>query len=401
MSMPSLSRLPSVSEVSSTELGSAPYSRVGIIQTEWPDGTYSIGTFSIVGRNDLLTATHVVYNPAYGGWAVGFDFYLAADYNFVTDRFDSAGTMLDFTEFTLMAFPDSVYVDADDETLTLEESQYDVAIIGLDRAVGEQFGWLRLAPGNEGQGEESAFAAFAVGYPTDGTGMMQDMVNVYALSDADVYESDRASLKPGSSGGPLLKASDQDGSISTGVMGVMSSRDDYASIWADIDSVYDDLLYEMAQNNELLGEASRWGDTNYVVTSLLLENAEEGIALAKTAGGFYAIDSASVDQGDFVSDEALLLMKSKTKAWAPKGTQSVEHVLYDFEESEYVLGLEKVGTKKTLYYEQAFDEQTGRAKGGAVKVANPEWAEYDLTTDANVALNQLVGHFSSFDPIWA
>lgn len=377
-----------ITEVSAQSLTLTPYARIGIIQTEWPNGTYSIGTFSIVGRNDLLTATHVVYNPAYGGWAVGFDFYLAADYNFVTDRFDSPGTTLNFTEFTLMAFPDSVYVDGDDETLTIEESQYDLAIIGLDRAVGEQYGWLRLAPGNEGQGEESAFAAFAVGYPTDGTGMMQDTVNVYALSDADVYESDRASLKPGSSGGPLLKASDQDGSISTSVMGVMSSRDNFASLWADIDSAYDDLLYEMAQNNELLGETSRWGDTNYVVTSLLLENAEEGIALTKTAGGFYAIDSASVDQGDFVSDGALLLMKSKTKAWVPKSTQSVEHVLYDQEDFEYVLGLEKVGAKKTVYYEQAFDDQTGRAKGAAVKVINPEWAGFDATSSASDPLGQ-------------
>lgn len=47
--------------------------------------------------------------------------------------------------------------------------------------------------------------------------------------------------------------------------------------------------------------------------------------------------------------------------------------MYDEQDSEYVLGLEKVGTKKTLYYEQAFDDQTGLAKGSLLKVTNPDW----------------------------
>lgn len=361
-----------ITEVSSTALRLAPYSRIGIIQTEWPDGTYSIGTFSIVGRNDLLTATHVVYDPSSGGWAVGFDFYLAADYNFVLDRFESDGITLRYSDFTLLAYPELVFVDGDDETLTMEESQYDVAIIGLDWAVGEEFGWITLTPGAEGTSEDAAFAAFAVGYPTDGTGMMQDTVNVSALRGVDVYESDQASLKPGSSGGPLLKATDGS-AASTSVIGVMSSRDAYSSLWADLDSTYDELLHEMAQNNELLGESSRWGDSAYVVIDLLLESSEDDIALAKTLGGYYAISAAGVDQGDYVSDEALVLMRSKKKAWLPKTTQSVEHLMYDEQDSEYVLGLEKVGTKKTLYYEQAFDDQTGLAKGALLKVTNPDW----------------------------
>lgn len=363
-----------ISEVSLSALSAKPYSVIGIIQTEWPDGTYSIGTFSIVGRNDLLTATHVVYDPGAGGWAAGFDFYLAADYNFVLDRFESNGTTLRFTEFTILAYPELVFVDGDDETLTIEESQYDVAIIGLNWAVGEEFGWLKLTPGAEGVSEDAAFAAFAVGYPTDGTGMMQDTVNVSALRDADVYESDRASLKPGSSGGPLLNVSDG-GGASTSVIGVMSSRDAYSSLWADLDSAYDELLYEMAQNNALLGEVSRWEDPAYVVSDLLFESQESELALTKTIAGYYAISAAQADQGDYLSDEALVLMRSNTKAWALKPTLSVAHLGYEAQDYAYVLGFEKAGAKKTVYFEQAFDEQTGKSKGPAVKVFSPDWAD--------------------------
>jgi V8-like Glu-specific endopeptidase len=361
------------SEVSLQALSAKPYSAIGIIQTEWPDGTYSIGTFSIVGRNDLLTATHVVYDPGSGGWAVGFDFYLAADYNFVLDRFESDGTTLRYSDFTLLAYPELVFVDGDDETLTMEESQYDVAIIGLDRAVGEEFGWLRLTAGDEGAGEGAAFGAFAVGYPTDGTGMMQDTVNVRALGEANVYESDRASLKPGSSGGPLLKTADG-GAASTSVIGVMSSRDALSSLWADLDATYDALLYEMAQNNALLGEVSRWEDPAYVVSDLLFQSQEDDLALTKTLAGYYAISTAQADQGDYLGDEALLLMRSNTKAWAPKTTLGVAHLAYDEQDYAYVLGFEKAGAKKTVYFEQAFDDQTGKSKGAAVKVLSPDWA---------------------------
>lgn len=388
-----------ISEVSLWALSAKPYSVIGIIQTEWPDGTHSIGTFSIVGRNDLLTATHVVYDPGAGGWAAGFDFYLAADYNFVLDRFESNGTTLRFTEFTILAYPELVFVDGDDETLTLEESQYDVAIIGLDRAVGEEFGWLKLTPGAEGVSEDAAFAAFAVGYPTDGTGMMQDTVNVSALRDADVYESDRASLKPGSSGGPLLKVSDG-GGASTSVIGVMSSRDAYSSLWADLDSAYDELLYGMAQNNALLGEVSRWEDPAYVVSDLLFESQESELALTKTIAGYYAISAAQADQGDYLSDEALVLMKSKAKAWVPKPTHSLTHIAYDEESFEYVLGFEKVGPRKTLYFEQAFDDQTGRSKGAAVKVVNPDWAVYPEATGLLVAFAQPL-EMQGWSFVWA
>lgn len=370
-----------ISEVSALARESAPYSRIGIVQTEWPDGTLTVGTFSIVGRNDLLTAAHLVFDPLLGGWAKGFDFYLAADYNFVTDRFESPGTELLFSKFTIAAYPDLVYVDNDDHTLTSGESQYDIAIIGLDRAVGEQFGWLRLTPGAEGEPTGSPFTAYAVGYPTDGTGMMQDIISVHALSQFDVYQSDRASLKPGSSGGPLLRVSES-GAVSTSVLGVMSTRGADGSTWSDLDATYDDLLLEMGKNNVLIGESDHSGDPAYVIADVIQTNTEDGIALAKTLAGIYAIDTVFIDQGDTISDGAVVLMKSAKKAWVLKSTLSIEHVSYNEATQEYLLGLEKPGAKKTSYFEQAFNDQTGRPVGALTKVVNPEWAGFGVAANS-------------------
>jgi glutamyl endopeptidase len=48
---------------------SQPYLNVGLLETLWPDGTMTTSTCSLVGRNDILTAGHCVYDPDRGGWA--------------------------------------------------------------------------------------------------------------------------------------------------------------------------------------------------------------------------------------------------------------------------------------------------------------------------------------------
>ena len=45
----------------------APFNRVVLIRNRWGDSWY-IGSGTIVGNNDILTAAHVVYNEERGGW---------------------------------------------------------------------------------------------------------------------------------------------------------------------------------------------------------------------------------------------------------------------------------------------------------------------------------------------
>lgn len=59
-------------ELDFTTRNQQPYSNIGTLVTTWSEGSESIGTFSLVGRNDLLTAAHFVYDPDVGGWATGW-----------------------------------------------------------------------------------------------------------------------------------------------------------------------------------------------------------------------------------------------------------------------------------------------------------------------------------------
>lgn len=68
----------------------APYSAIVSIRSTFADGTVSIGTGSLVGKNDVLTATHVVYQPAHGGYATSVQVFPGADLNGVTGAMESS-----------------------------------------------------------------------------------------------------------------------------------------------------------------------------------------------------------------------------------------------------------------------------------------------------------------------
>ena len=57
-----------MTEVPSSLLSTQPYACIGMVIVEWQDGSESRGTCTLVGRNDILTAGHVIYDPSRGGW---------------------------------------------------------------------------------------------------------------------------------------------------------------------------------------------------------------------------------------------------------------------------------------------------------------------------------------------
>ena len=86
-----------ISEVPSSEIRTGWYSKIGVVFVTWPDGLRTSATCAVVGQNDILTAGHVVYNPDRGGWATSFEFYFGADYNNLTNSFDSYLTSYSLT----------------------------------------------------------------------------------------------------------------------------------------------------------------------------------------------------------------------------------------------------------------------------------------------------------------
>jgi hypothetical protein len=89
------------------------------VQVEWDDGSFTRGSGAMVGRNDILTAAHVVYDPAHT--AVDIDIYPAYD--------GAAGPWGSFTSGTWQT--NYYTVGNADHTISREDSTWDMAVIGL------------------------------------------------------------------------------------------------------------------------------------------------------------------------------------------------------------------------------------------------------------------------------
>ena len=223
-------------ELTHAQRTSQPYLNIGVMFVTWADGTETTATCSLVGRNDILTATHCVFNPDKGGWASSFNFYFGTDYNPSTGQFESILSQPVFGQWNATAWTNQAFTDGDHNTMLQSEVQYDVALIGIDNPIGDSLGWLGLDAGYNGNA-----SAVAVGYPVGSTGMMMDNVNVSKSPDFGIYESS-SYIGPGSSGGPLLEGNHVIGVKSTG------------SQWADLGSsfIYDELVAKMSENDSLI-----------------------------------------------------------------------------------------------------------------------------------------------------
>lgn len=230
-------------EVSNTELTQAPYSAVGVIFVHWADGTTTQGTASMVGPNDVLTATHVIYDPARGGLAKSFDLYFGVDYNSQRGTFDSGTYSVTLRAGTFawdaLTFESRVFSDSDPR-VSFSESQWDVALIGLSAPIGNASGWFGIDPGRD-----FAQSAIEIGYPYTGTGMMTGDVVVDRNPYYGVYTATAGGLGPGSSGGPLFTSDYY-------VMGVKSGGSDGISSWADIGMVKDPVFGMLTSDDWLL-----------------------------------------------------------------------------------------------------------------------------------------------------
>lgn len=253
-------------EVSRQQIGGDPFGQVGVVFVEFPNGEVYSGTFSVVGRNDVLTAGHLLFNPNRGGAAVRAEFYLGADYNKQAGRFEfQPHPTFSYTPASgrLLHFAEQTFADADHTTFLTTESAWDVALVGLDQPIGDRAGWLGLNPGVTA--DQSA--ALSIGYPGGATGMLSRTVDVVRgtpggegttgiWSEGRLDSTRSASLSTGDSGGPLLVDGQIVGVASASAGGgVQVGPGLIAAMWARLDLTYDRLVMEMAQNDVLLGGA--------------------------------------------------------------------------------------------------------------------------------------------------
>lgn len=304
-------------EVSATS--QSPYSSVVLVKAFYPNGRVSIGSGVLVGKNDVLTAAHVIYDPSRGGYASSIQILPGADYSGLTGVVENApfGTL---NHGSIAAWPERVFADSNNDTTSFTEIPWDVALIGLSRPIGLEIGWWGLATGrNFNQ------PAKEIGYPGNGTGMMMGDSYAYSSNGTMIaaYSQDRSALLgPGSSGGPLYI----DTTPLPSVLGIKSSGNSVANYWADIDFLYDDIIAAMNQNDQLIGVST-------VAVGTVLGDRFRNLTASNVINGLSGIDTVEY-QGPFTSYRVFITGSSETVV-IPTGQTQTADVLTNVERLQF------------------------------------------------------------------
>lgn len=225
-----------------------PYAAIVLLIVTFPNGTRVAGTGTVVGVNDILSATHMLYSPDNGGWASNVEVFPGADFNGMTGRIEDTPINLGSYTWQMTGWPTQAFSDGSDATFSGYESQYDVAVLGLSTPLGTQTGWYGIAAGYD-----NAQWANVLGYSTDATGMMSGKAWVMRDTTSSLYLATSSTgsdlLSYGSSGGPLY-ISGQDGKPY--VIGVKSAGTSSSNVWADVGMLYDHIVAEIDRNDVFL-----------------------------------------------------------------------------------------------------------------------------------------------------
>ena len=275
-----------ITEVSAQERKTFPFTAIGLIFATFPDGQIYKGTASVIGKNDNLTAGHNIFRPANGGLATEINFWFGADYNSVTGQFDFADAVtLWRPKFGVYMFPNQLYSDFDDSTNIPFESQYDIALIGVDSPIGERTGWLGLNPNIY---DSNVYRQ--VGYPSDSTGMVTSLVPVTKDPIYSLFNSIQDLMTVGSSGGPLLT---EDGYlIAVKVSGTFTSQ-----TWAAIRPLYTELLQYYEENDQLLIQTQTKGPTD-AARVFVFKSSKKGEGINPASEAYYY--TSSEEEAEFI-----------------------------------------------------------------------------------------------------
>jgi V8-like Glu-specific endopeptidase len=119
------------------------------IRVQWDDGNFTRGSGAMVGRNDILTASHVVYDPE--RTAVDIDIYPAYD-----------GQPGPWGSFENGAWQTNHFeVGNADGTISKEDSAWDMAVIGISDPMGDRTGWYGM------QSQLGSGTYEVIGYPAE------------------------------------------------------------------------------------------------------------------------------------------------------------------------------------------------------------------------------------------
>lgn len=249
-----------------------PYSAVVYVEATFASGDTYTGSGTVVGRNDVLTSAHVIYDAADGGLAEEIVVYPGRD-----------GAQTPYGSYSA-AYANYFEIDQDgDGLLSPADSEDDIAILGFDTELSDQTGQFRIDP----YGLDGIYNL--TGYPgvyadVSGPRMTNDIGRAKPDSVHDVFNIDGVNgieSNSGNSGGPLW----HDVAGNPAVAGVLST-----SSWAtDVNGHMDTLEDWIAGNDSLLGGTG--GDTD---TGGVDAPTNQADSISGTDGGetIYGLDGA-------------------------------------------------------------------------------------------------------------
>ena len=175
-----------------------PGSTAVLIRVTWDGHGTFVGSGVLVGRNDILTAAHVIYNARFGGFADDIKLY---------PSYDPDSSFNDSVDWSVVHYYPNFDPDGDGRLFpgdfnagTLGQTELDIALFTLSEAAGDRYGYM---------GIDWAFAGGKIGvlgYPVlYGLQPIYDdgSVTKARFSDSAFIYSYDLEVNPGNSGGAI------------------------------------------------------------------------------------------------------------------------------------------------------------------------------------------------------
>ena len=270
-----------------------PYQCAVFIECRWGNRWYS-GSGSIVGNNDILTASHVIYDKSLGGIADEIRVYPSFDPDtsvYLTEYYTP--TWFEYYE-DWDANGDSLIANGDGKSGSLYEVERDIALLSLTEDIGSIYGYFGVTTNFSGG------TGYKLGFPGKySNNLIFDEGIIYEdhIDNYFWFYNDDIEINEGDSGGPIYI---KDSAGDHYVVGVVSSGNDYSNSATSIKRHYWWLSESVQTNNYLydkslaeLDSVNNVDEGKSILFTFKTHKSEEDKQYTYTLSGISSLDIAS------------------------------------------------------------------------------------------------------------